>query len=269
MNGLTCDQVDLLLELYNTGACGHEESRAVEDHLASCPSCSASLARVRQVVGLLDLHFQMPDRLARLQERLRREPVVHRHPGRVAVRRFMALAALLLVTLGLGSLLMPGRQVDSSGLYLLASLDMPDMKREMAKPAVLMGNHAAFVARKLTDLDVKLSLSNTSERPIRLDLDHGVLQFTLTDPDGHIVRGALKPKLPAGRQENVVLEPGGRFELAINGFAEPGSQGVLSRPGEYTLSIRYIAQWSEPGNGPVQKRTLEAPPLKFSVWPAP
>src|SRR5205085_1560015 len=106
MNSLTCAQADEMLELSLVGACKADERRALEDHLDACPACSANFDKARQLVGLLDLHYQMPYRLARLKQRLRQEQKARRHPGHMMVRQFAALAALLLVTLGLSGLLL-------------------------------------------------------------------------------------------------------------------------------------------------------------------
>ena len=256
MNALTCDQVDRLLDLYSTGECAAEENKAVEDHLAACPSCTAALARSDQLMGLLDLHYQMPDRLHRLQERLRREPMVRRHPFNRVGARVMALAALFLITLGLSGLLMPGGQDSTSGLNLVANLDWsPDMKREMAIPGVRAGTPAAFAARGLTELDLRLTLTNTGARPVRIDLDHGLLQFTLTDPEGHSIRGTLEPKPTAGQGKEMVLEPGHHVEVPISRFTEMGSRVTLERSGEYTLLLRYMAG----------RQTLTAPPIRFPI----
>jgi hypothetical protein len=256
MNVLTCGQVDQLLDLYSTGDCAPEENKEVEDHLAACPSCAAALARSNQLLGLLDLHYQMPDRLSRLQERLRREPLVRRHPYKAIGRRVLALAALFLVTLGLSGLLMPGGEDAAGGVNLVASLDWSaDMKREMATPAVRAGNPAAFVAQKLTELDLRLTLTNTSARPVRLDLDEGLLQFTLTDPEGHSVGGTLVPKPTPGQVEEMVLKPGQHVEVPISRFTEAGRGVTLERAGEYTLVFRYTTR----------KQTLTAPPIRFPV----
>lgn len=271
MTPLTCAQVDALLELYSAGACEPEERRVVEDHLASCPACSASLDKANHLVGLLDLHYQIPNRLSRLQQRLRQEPAGRHQPGRVVVRRFMALAALLLVTLGLCSLLLPWGQDVSPGLQLTASLDLAALKREALHPLPMADNPAAhFAQRLITALDLRLSLANTGARPIRLDLVHGLVRFTLTDPAGHTVQGTLPPKAPVAHRDDVLLQPGDRFVLPVSQFAEPDRPVVLARPGDYTLVIRYTFDWWDPENGAVRKQTLEAAPVWFSVaGPAP
>ena len=163
MSTLTCDQVDELLDLYVSDACSPGERQAVEEHLAACPACPANLDRARQLRGLLDLHYQMPDRLARLQRRLRHEPL-GRRLGQAVVRRFAALAALLLLTLGLAGWLLPTQPDVLPGLGLTASLTPRDSKLEMVAPK-LMRNPAGHPLPQVDDLDVRLTLSNAGPRP--------------------------------------------------------------------------------------------------------
>lgn len=269
MNTLTCSQIDQRLELYLSGILDSEECLAVEDHLATCPVCSASLARARQLAGLLDLHYQMPDRLARLQQRLRQEPVVRRSSGKGMVRQFASLAALLLVTLGLSGLLMPAHPNVVSELQLTASLNPAKSSREMNNPPAVALDPAIRRAFRLTDLDLGLSITNTSPRPVRLDVAHGVLQFTLINPARHVVRGTLEAKSALGPAEGVLLQPGARFALHLRQFVEPGAHENLSQSGDYTLSLRYTVGWREQDTGVLRKQTLETRPVRFPVPGAP
>jgi serpin B len=106
----TCQDVAPLLELYAAGECEPAESARVESHLGACPACTRSVAQLRDVVGLLDLEFRMPDRLADLGERLAEVEQERQRPRRSRQRVLLrvhraalALAALLLVTLGLSN----------------------------------------------------------------------------------------------------------------------------------------------------------------------
>jgi hypothetical protein len=110
MNAWTCADAEEHLELYAAGECEPDTRRALEAHLAGCASCRKALAEVRQVLGLLELRAREPVALWRLRglverdarrQRLRRLTVIG--------RRASALAALLLLTVGLaGWLPRPG-----------------------------------------------------------------------------------------------------------------------------------------------------------------
>jgi len=265
MNTLTCAQADLLLELSLSGACKPDEKRALEDHLDACPACSANLDKARQLVGLLDLHYQMPDRLARLKRRLRQEPLARRHPGRMMVRQFAALAALLLVTLGLSGLLMPWQADVLPGLQVMASVDLSGMKRGKEPEAAFVRDPLLRMAHPVTEIEPGLSVTNTTRRPIRLCLAHGMLLFTLDQPGGHTVEGTLEPRLAEGSRKPIPLQPGDHIDLPLQLIPEPEARVNLSHPGVYTLWIRYTIEWGEPGTSAFRKRTLEAPPVRFWI----
>ena len=73
MTPLTCSEVEARLDLHAAGEGDETERAALERHLASCPKCRQAHHDARQLLALLDLQFQEPDRLARLQRRLDRE----------------------------------------------------------------------------------------------------------------------------------------------------------------------------------------------------
>jgi hypothetical protein len=105
----TCQDIAPLLELYAAGECEPAESARVALHLESCPLCSRSVAELRDLVGLLDLEYRTPAWLAHLDTRLdeveeeRARPRRRRRPAVLRLHRAaLSLAALLLVTLGLG-----------------------------------------------------------------------------------------------------------------------------------------------------------------------
>jgi hypothetical protein len=98
MSPLTCQEAEAQLV-----------RSAVRRHLETCPACTAAHQQTQQLIGLLDLHFQEPERLERLFARLETEPVRRAASPRVLpfLRRAAALAALVLVTVGVTRLLGP------------------------------------------------------------------------------------------------------------------------------------------------------------------
>ncbi len=104
MNPLTCREAEESLELFALGECPRPLADAVAAHVADCPACRRSLTRVRQLLGLIDLHYQEPERLRRLFDRLGAEdrPGMLRKRVLHFPRQLASLAALLLIALGLG-----------------------------------------------------------------------------------------------------------------------------------------------------------------------
>src|SRR5262249_24417004 len=97
-----------------------QEEKAVRAHVADCADCRHALDEARQVQGLLDVHFGQQAALSRLGEKLkaetRRQPPSA--PWILSLRRFAAVAALLLVTLGLGLVMVPTAPATTLGLQM-------------------------------------------------------------------------------------------------------------------------------------------------------
>ncbi len=111
MNPLPCSEVEPQIDLFAAGECDEPTCSAIREHLAGCPRCAEAYRGAQQLLGLLDLRFQEAERLERLRQRLAAEqgPVVHRMTRmRVFLRRTGALAAMLLVAVGLFLWLRPG-----------------------------------------------------------------------------------------------------------------------------------------------------------------
>jgi hypothetical protein len=103
MTPLTCAEVEARLDLHAAGEGGETERAALERHLAGCPTCRQAHDDARQLAALLDLHFQEPDRLARLHRRLTEDERPQRSAPRLLrfSRPLASLAALLLLAVGL------------------------------------------------------------------------------------------------------------------------------------------------------------------------
>src|SRR5215813_5397662 len=125
MSKPTCADVAHLIDLHAAGECGPEEEKAVRAHVATCADCNRLLDEARQMQGLLDVHFGQPAALSRLGERLKAQTRRSRAapPWMSSLRRFAAVAALLLVTFGLGLLMVPTVPRATTGLEL--SLEGP------------------------------------------------------------------------------------------------------------------------------------------------
>jgi anti-sigma factor RsiW len=124
MSPLTCEGVQAQIELYAAGECPEPVRSAVGRHLQGCPACARRAAEAVHLAGLLDLHFQGPQRLRRLHARLqaeagRRRPVVIllRFPQHLA-----SLAAGLLLLAGLFLALGPGTPRGGVEVHLVAAL---------------------------------------------------------------------------------------------------------------------------------------------------
>jgi hypothetical protein len=106
MNALTCHDVETQLDLFAAGECDRPTRRAIERHLEECAACAAGYAESQRLLGLLDLHWNAAA-LERLQEHIEREarPVPRLRLYSPFTRQALALAAMLLVTLGLAGML--------------------------------------------------------------------------------------------------------------------------------------------------------------------
>src|SRR4051812_15061814 len=111
MRPLRCAEVDELLPWYAAGEGGPDPRRLVEQHLAHCPRCRQGYAETERLSALLDWHYRASEGLQRLQGRLREES--RRGAARRAVlpfvRRLAALAAVLLLAIGLTGWVSPPR----------------------------------------------------------------------------------------------------------------------------------------------------------------
>jgi hypothetical protein len=112
---MTCDQVAEQIDLHAAAECDAPTAGTIDRHLADCPSCTEKYAAARQLLGLLDLRLREPDLRRRLQARVQAEALRRRRRATVLpfVRRFSAVAALVLLTFGLTNRLGPPLASDS------------------------------------------------------------------------------------------------------------------------------------------------------------
>jgi hypothetical protein len=107
VNPLTCHEVRDRIELYAADECDPDTHAAVASHLEDCPGCTEALEQACELLALLDLQGRQDEQLTRLKQRLRAEarPRNGARPILRLARRFGPLAAMLLLTFGLLTLL--------------------------------------------------------------------------------------------------------------------------------------------------------------------
>jgi hypothetical protein len=288
--------VEAEIDLYAAGECDPHTASAVADHLASCPACADSWAQARRLVGLLDLHARLPEQLARLQARLIEEA---RPPRRARllpfVRPLRALAALLLVTLGLGLLLTRFRVPAGADLALALAPAAPALVAVRASPKAtgskespllfhldLGGKAEAGFHKKLKadqppppTLGLTLRLKNAGTVPLRLTVGGPSFDCVLQLRGPGVVRVPVaQPAVwPFAAARTVTLAPGQEFDLPVerlvSRIGERVSYLYWTEPGDYTLRalVRAPAVRVGSGDGTTRPVTLASPPLTLRVEP--
>lgn len=134
---MNCRQIDELIDLVIMEECDPDTHAAVEGHALSCPHCRAELRKAREVNGLLDLHYREEENLANLEERLHREtrPQLQAPARADILRPMLSLAAMLLVTFGLGVWLNSVPDTSGPGPSLDLALGMGPAARMAMVPA--------------------------------------------------------------------------------------------------------------------------------------
>jgi predicted anti-sigma-YlaC factor YlaD len=200
MTPLTCSEVEARLDLHAAGEGDETERAALERHLASCPNCRRARREAEQLLALLDLQFQEPDRLARLQLRLAQEERKRSAPRVLRFSRPLAsLAALLLIAVGLVGL-PTGRP---------GGMEVADTPRMMdGSPAAMVA--PGRVQKFAPEARVKATLSTgTVVRPAsgsrweivsatEIELTAGQLKVQFDPPYKPGARPLLTVKTPAG-----------------------------------------------------------------------
>jgi hypothetical protein len=293
MSPITCQDVADQIELYAAGACDEPTQSAIQQHLIHCPACARSNDEALQLAGLLDMHFQGQERLQRLLTRLEAED--RRQPATVRflplLRRGSALAALLLITVGLSWFIETGELPDgtsSSGLVVaLHSRGEPDVRAApfplMREANPLAQESAVAKTEKLiypldlggrtpeefrqylreaerTDrlppppvVNLSLEVRNTQDREARIAFgtDETELRLDLTGHGAMTVNARNRLNAAFLIPKMVTLAPGQSYALPI-------TQLVFGSRGQ----IRY-AYWIAPGEYTLHVR------LKVAVSPAP
>ncbi len=250
---MTCREAEQYLDLLAAGACDEPERQAVERHLKSCPACAAGYAEGRRLLGLLDLHWNEAG-LDRLRQRIEAE--ARRRPRAVVlpfVRRVQALAAMILVLLGLGAVLSQVRVPAMSGkLELVAQAAAPQPEAMAivrgAKSATAPLQDRLLQARHDGKLPppaavaLALTIRNSGSRTVEVRLGETEPVLELDVQGKGVVRvAAPAAEVPAFlRPRALLLAPGQEYIFRMDRLIA-GSPGrleylYLTQPGAYTVT---------------------------------
>jgi hypothetical protein len=256
MSPLTCSDLESRIDLFTADECGTDEADAIRRHLGECPHCAAACDEARQVVHLLDLRLQEPDRLRRLHARLAAEAATRRRVLRLSVplRRAAALAAMLLVTLGLVGWLTPGLRMAETDGGLVAVL--------APQARLNPGMEMARADRKQTpDVELALRLRNTGGRPLRVWVEgpQADLSLEVSGP-GTFSRPVAEEPAPHPRAVTLAPDESYTHRVAL----PTGRLGSWTRPGDYAVRARLTTTATAPGMGP-RRITVHSEPLTIHV----
>jgi hypothetical protein len=276
MNAMTCEEVQEQLDLLAAGECDPPTKDALEQHLGTCPACSASYALSQHLLGLLDLHWNEQG-IERLRQRIEQQArPAQKKPRfiRPFIHRSVAVAALLLIAVGL-MLWAPIWDTDRNGsepalaLLVHTRKDFPapeaDKHQELAKGHAaqkvvvipLAARGGAALRRELDQakrdgklppppaISLELVLVNTGKRPVEMRLGDEASTLSLDIPEDGVIRmmapQTQRPEEPEFmRPQALQLDPGKQHILHIDRLIA-GSRGnleyiYLTEPGEYTLT---------------------------------
>jgi hypothetical protein len=249
---------------------------------------------------LLDLTERQPAALARLGVRMaaeaRRPPQPHLlRPG---PRRVLALAALLLITLGLGWMLAPDLRppTEAAGGPVVALL-VPEGLGTKAFPAMVEAAKGGPILDKASpqvevlqvdlvalrreldagrtppppQMELTLRLHNRGPREVVLDLAVGRYEFRI-DLEGPGTERRLAPAeapRPFKAPGVIRLPPGASYSVALRRLSEVAAGRVWyiypTKAGHYTLAVRLrVAVQSPPGEW-----TITTPPRTIDVQNVP
>jgi hypothetical protein len=258
MSPLTCPDVAERLDLYAADECDPAEADAIRRHLADCPQCAVAATEARQLMELLDLRLQEPERLRRLQDRLAAEDKPRRHVLRfpTGLRRVVALAALLLLTVGLLGWLTRGLQPvdDNSGLTVALEYQPPPVSQiargvpEIAHPTQMKEPRGPFEAdaKEPPPVDLSLHLHNTSDHPLRVWVAGPKTDLSL-DVSGPGVKSVPAKERDPAEPNWVELRPGAEHVIHITNLVDDHYSWYLTKPGDYTVSAQFTTRAAAPG----------------------
>jgi hypothetical protein len=249
MRPLSCEEVDELLPWYAAGEGEPDPRELVEQHLAHCPRCRQGYAETERLAALLDWHHRAGEGLQRLQERLREES--QRGAARRAVlsfvRRLAAVAALLLLALGLTRWVSPPRDELPIITVALAAGEEEAVPGPRAKALPARVGLSETAQR----VDLTLEVKNRAERILYLDVggEGTELRLDLSGPGVRAVPATTQSVPPFLSRHLVRLAPGESYFLPIPYLVE-GKRGRLrslswTKPGRYTLGVRYSVRVSD------------------------
>lgn len=289
MNRPTCEDVAPLIDLFAAGECGPGEEKAVRAHVPACPACRAALDEARQLQGLLDIQFGQPAALEWLSKKLKADP---RRGGAsvpwlLPLRQFAAVAALLLVAMGL-ALFLPSAVPQAPVMLQMGLYEPPEESPrrpgppppgpppgviEMARDS--LGPEAMAMAKRTGKwplpprANLGVVVSNRGRTPIELKLGGSgfLCEVELSGP-GQVRRHEVdRAKYVPFRPRTEKIAPGKSLKLRIGRLASQRGQRVWylypTAPGEYEARVRLEAEARSGGEW--EKVRLKAPPRKVPL----
>jgi hypothetical protein len=266
MSPLSCPDVEARLDLYAAGECDPAEAEAVRRHLAGCPRCAAACDEARQLVGLLELRLQEPERLSRLEARIAAE---ERPAGRVlrfpaALRRVAAQAALLLLTAGPVGWLMRGLPpAEFAGGLALAVREVPQRRGGPEAMLAPDADVARGVKKGAPEVKLDLELRNTTDRPMCVWVAGPQTELRL-DVSGPGARSAPVKERSEAKAQSVPLRPGESFPIRVTGLTDDRHAWSLTEPGEYTVTAEFTTRAEVTGLG-TRRITARSEPVTIPV----
>jgi hypothetical protein len=291
---MKCVDVESRLDLYAANECDATEAQAIRQHLQHCPNCTAILRSAREAIALFDLHFQEPERLQRLRDRLDAEeepPRILRFPARI--RHLGSLAALLLLTTLIGLGLAPRFRTADDGLSiaffsvarrdmaegfpargqknvpahtLVSSMDLhsksPDELRDELRKKEKTGQ-----LPEPPEVDLALKITNTTSRELQVWIvgPQTELRLELKGPGALALVSLQTTDSPA---QSITLAPGEHYSLPIVRLAERASWKprfwYWTEPGTYSLTARLTTTQTAPGSGS-RRVTIQSDPITIQV----
>jgi hypothetical protein len=250
MSPLNCPDVEVLLDQYAAGECDPAEAEAVRRHLAGCPRCAAACDEARQLVGLLDLRLQEPERLLRLETRITDEERPRRRVPRfpAGLRRAAALAAMLVLIAGPVGWLMRGLPPAEDMGGLMASL-REEPARDGPQARFAPGAELVRGAPKgAPAVSLELELRNTTDRPMRVWVAGPQTELRL-DMRGPGARSTPAKDRAEAEPEVVPLRPGESHTIHVAGLTDSRRAWTWTKPGDYTVTAEFTTRAEVSGLG--------------------
>jgi hypothetical protein len=295
---MNCVDVETRLDLYAANECNATEAEAIRRHLPHCPRCTAVYQAAQESIALLDLHFQEPERLRRLSNRLDRDEEPRRmlrFPGKM--RHLASLAAMLLLTTTLALGLAPrfGNSGGDGGLSVTlapvrfrgapeadvvrapkellaqtqhARLDFqgqtPEQYREELREREQTGR-----LPKPPEVDLTLDVENTTGRELQVWINGPQTELRL-DLHGPGAIALNSVQATESRPQSITLAPGEHYSLRIVRLEEHAPWKphfwYWTAPGTYSLTARLTTTVASPGSGS-RRVTIRSAPVTIQVEP--
>ncbi len=270
---MTCQEVEVLLDLVAADACDPLTREAVASHLRQCDACAASYAESQRVQALLDLHLNK-DGVERLQQRIEKEaqPRGKKRVFMPILRRASLVAAVILLAVGLIWWL-PRQPTETTPEFALlvragkfeivpqapAKLDFKNAEAVILLQAVARAGNTLRNELMQAERDGKLplppavqlelALVNRGKRPVEVRLGDAEAKLTLDlAGDGVIRLAAPGAEIPETlRAQTLQLEPEKQLALPMDrlvaGTPDKLEYIYLTEPGEFKLtpSLRLTA----------------------------